>query len=51
MSLLKHTDAGGNKELFKTINRAYLNLTKDAAREAYDAFGLDEAEKIMNDEN
>ena len=51
MSLLTYTDAGGNEELFKTINRAYLNLTKDAAREAHETFGLDEAEKTMNDEN
>ena len=51
MGLLTYTDAGGKEELFKTINRAYLNLTKDAAREVYDTFGLEEAEKAMNDEN
>ena len=51
MSLLTHTDAGGDEEFFKTINRAYQILMNDGAREAYNNFGLDEAEKVMNDEN
>ena len=50
MSLLTHTDAGGGKEFFKTINREYQNLTNDAAWEAYNIFRLDEAKKVMNDE-
>ena len=51
MSLLTHPGAGGDKELFKTINRAYQILTNDAAREAYNIFGFDEAEKVMNNQN
>ena len=51
MSLLTHPDAGGDEEFFKTINRAYQILINDGAREAYNNFGLDEAEKVMNDEN
>ena len=48
-----HTDADGGKEFFKPINQAYQILTYDAARKAYNMFGLDEAEKekVMNDEN
>ena len=48
MSLLTHPDAAGDKEFFKTINGTYQILTNDAAREAYNIFGLDEAEKTMN---
>ena len=44
-------DAGGDEEFFKTFNRANQILTNDAAREAYNIFGLDEAEKVMNKEN
>ena len=51
MSLLTHPNAGGDEEFFKTINRAYQILMNDGAREAYNNFGLDEAEKVMNDEN
>ena len=51
MSLLTHPDAGGDKEFLKTINRASQVLTNDAAREAYNIFGLDEAEKVMNNRN
>ena len=51
MSLLTHPDAGGDEEFFKTINRAYQILMNDGAREAYNNLGLDEAEKVMNDEN
>ena len=47
-SLLTHPDAGGDKEFFKTINRAYQTLINDEAQEAYNIFGLDDAEKIMN---
>ena len=47
MSLLTHPDAGGDEKLFKTINRAYLFLTNDAAREANNIFGLDQAEKVI----
>ena len=51
MSLLAHTDAGGDEKFFRTINRAYQILMKDGAREACNNFGLDEAEKAMNDDN
>ena len=51
MSLLTHPDAGGDEEFLETINRAYQILMNDGAREAYNNFGLDEAEKVMNDEN
>ena len=51
MSLLTHLDAGGDEEFFKTTNRAYEILTNDAARKAYNIFGLDEAEKVMNNQN
>ena len=51
MSLLTHPDTGGYEEFFKTINRAYQILMNDGAREAYNNFGLDEAEKAMNNEN
>ena len=51
MSLLTHHDAGGDKDFFKTIIRAYQLQTNDAAREPYNIFGLVEAEKVMNDKN
>ena len=51
MSLLTHPDAGGDEEFLQTINRAYQILMKDGVREAYNNFGLDEAEKVMNYEN
>ena len=51
MSLLTHPDVGGDEEFFKTINRADQILMNDGARETYNNFGLDEAEKVMNDEN
>ena len=51
MSLLTHPDAGADEGFFKTMNRAYQILTNDAAREAYNIFGLDEAEKVMNNQN
>ena len=51
MSLLTHPDAGGDEEFFKTSNRANQILTNDAAREAYNIFGPDDAEKVMNNEN
>ena len=51
MSLLTHHDAGGDEEFFKTTNWAYQFLIKGGAREAYNIFGLDEAEKDMNDKN
>ena len=51
MSLLLHPDAGDDKEVFKTNNRAYQILTNDMAREAYNIFRLEKAEKFMNDEN
>ena len=51
MSLLTHPDAGGDEVFFKTINRAYQILMNEGAREAYNNFGLDKAEKVMNDEN
>ena len=44
ISLLTHPDAGSDKEFLKTSNRAYQSLTNDAAREAYNIFGLEEAE-------
>ena len=47
MSLLTHPDAGGDKKLFKAINRACQILTNDAEREAYNKFGLDEGEKFI----
>ena len=50
MSLLTHPDAGGDEDFFKTNNRAYQILMNDGAREAYNNFGLEEAEKVMNDE-
>ena len=50
MSLLKHPYAGGDEEFFKTINRANQILTNDAVQEAYNKFGLDGAEKVMNNE-
>ena len=43
--------AGGDEEFFKTIIRAYQILMNDGAREAYNNFGLKEAEKVMNDDN
>ena len=46
---MTHPDAGGDEGFFKTINRAYQILMNDGAREAYNIFGLDEAEKVMND--
>ena len=51
MRLFTHPDAGGDEEIFKNINRVYQILTNDAAREAYNIFGLDEAEKVMNSQN
>ena len=48
---LTHLDAGGDEYFFKTINLAYQIMTNNAAQEAYKIFSLDEAEKIMNDEN
>ena len=51
MSLLTHTDAVGNKKFFETINWAYQILTNDAAREVHNIFGLDEAEKVINNKN
>ena len=51
MSLLTHPNAGSDEESFKTINGAYRILTNNAAREAYDIYGLDEAEKVMNNQN
>ena len=51
MGLLTHLDAGGDKKFFKIINRVYQILTNDAAREACDIFGLDEAEIVMNNQN
>ena len=51
MRLFTHPDANGDKDFFKTINRGYQILTNDAAREAYNIFHLDEAEKIMNNKN
>ena len=51
MSLLTHPDAGGVEKFFKTINWANQLLMNDGARQVYNNFGLDEAEKIMNDEN
>ena len=43
MSLLTH--AGGEEEFFKTIKPAYQTLTNDGAGEAYNIFGLENAEK------
>ena len=51
MSLLTHPYADGDEEFFKTINRAYQILTNDAARNAYNIFELDEAEKVMSNQN
>ena len=51
ISLLTHPDAGGDEEFFKTINRSYQILMNDGAREAYNNFGLDDAEKVKYDEN
>ena len=51
MSLLTHPDPCRDEEFFKTINRPYQILINDGAREAYNNFGLDEAENVMNDEN
>ena len=48
---MTHPDAGGDEEFFKNINRAYQILMNDGEREAYNNFGLEEAEKVMNDEN
>ena len=50
-SLLTHPDAGGDEEFFETFNWAYQILENDAAREAYNKFVLDEAEKILNNRN
>ena len=49
MSLLTKP-AGGDEEFFETINQAYQILTNDLAQEAYNLFGPDEAEKVMNNE-
>ena len=51
MSLLTHPDDRGDEKFFKTTNWAYQILIKDVAREAYNIFGLDEAEKFMNNKN
>ena len=51
MGLLMHPDAGGGEKFFKTTNRAYQILTNDAVPEAQNVFGLEEAEKVMNNEN
>ena len=51
MSLLTYPDAGGGEEFFTTINQAYQILMNNWAREAYNNFALDEAEKVKNDEN
>ena len=51
MSLLTHPDAGGDKKKFKTINWANQIMTNDPAREAYNKFGLREAEKVMKNQN
>ena len=51
MSPLKHPDAGGVEVFFNTINWAYQILKNDAAQEAYNIFGLEEPEKLMNDKN
>ena len=40
-----------DKEFFKTINRAYQILTNVAARKAYNIFGLDKAETVVNNQN
>ena len=48
MSLLIHPDAGVDQEFLKNINRAHQILKNDEAREVYNMFGLDEAEKVMN---
>ena len=48
---MTHPDSGGDEEFFKTINRAYQILTNNAAREAYNIFGLDKAEKVTKDKN
>ena len=44
-------DVDGDKKFFKTINRLNQTLTNDAAREAYNIFGIDEVDKVMNDKN
>ena len=51
MSLLTHPDAGGDDKFLKTINRAYQIPTNDAARQAYNIFEHDEAEKTMKNQN
>ena len=45
MSLLTHTDAGVDEELFKTVNREHLILKNEVARDACNIIELDEAEK------
>ena len=50
MSLLMHHD-GGDEEFFMTFNRAHQIMKIDAAREAYNIFGVHEAEKVMNNDN
>ena len=49
--ILTNLDAVGDQELFKKINRACQILTNDAAHEAYKILGIDDAEKVMNNEN
>ena len=44
MSLLSHLDDFGDEEFFKTINRAFQILSKDAAREKNNICGLGERE-------
>ena len=51
MSLLTYPDADWDNKIFNTINRASQILTNDEAGEAYNKFGLDGAEKVMNHQN
>ena len=47
MNLLTHPD----KEFFKIINQLVQFLPSDAAQEAYNIVGVEEAEKVLNDNN
>ena len=49
MSLITHPDVGGDGKFIVTINRVYQILTNYMAREAYNVFRLERAEKVMND--
>ena len=53
MSVSTHSDAGGDEELFKTINRAYKQqfLGQRCSTRSLKKFELEEAEKISKDEN